>query len=211
MGALGGEREKCLPFLMLDTKGSACLQMSSAGKTKNSLWWFSYQQSCHICVFLLYFSNPPCLLADAPLHSCSVAGLPEREDGPFSLDLKLATLCCNPHQKIYSSLVLGVWDKRLGYRLRQLLRQAGKQWVSSGRGARRVQGTECCVWSCLVEGTTDFRACPRKFCGEASSSCDSFQFESSARPDKESATGGGVLGLNMIYTVGSLSPPPTFL
>ena len=61
-----------------------------------------------ISVFLLYFSNPPCLLADAPLHSCSVAGLPEREDGPFSLDLKLATLCCNPHQKIYSSLVLGV-------------------------------------------------------------------------------------------------------
>ena len=65
------------------------------------------------CIFLLYFSNPPCL-ADAPLHSRSMAGLPQREDGPFSLDLKLATLCCNPRQKIYSSLVLGMWDKRSG-------------------------------------------------------------------------------------------------
>ena len=108
VGGQGGEREKHLPFLMLlDTKGSACLQMSSAGKTKNSLWWFSYQQNCHVCIFLLYFSNPPCL-ADAPLHSRSMAGLPQREDGPFSLDLKLATLCCNPRQKIYSSLVLGM-------------------------------------------------------------------------------------------------------
>lgn len=99
-----------------------------------------------------------------------------------------------------------------GNRLRQLLTQAGKRWVSSGRGARHGQGTKCSVWSCLVAGTTDFRACPRKhFCGEASISCDSFQFESSARPDKDSAPGGGVLGLNTIYTVGSLSPPPTFL
>ena len=98
-----------------------------------------------------------------------------------------------------------------GNRLRQLLTQAGKRWVSSGRGARHGQGTKCSVWSCLVAGTTDFRACPRKhFCGEASISCDSFQFESSARPDKDSAPGGGVLGLNTIYTVGSLSPPPTF-
>lgn len=61
-------------------------------------------------------------------------------------------------------------------------------------------------------GATDFIACPRKhLCGEAAISCDSFQSESFARPDKGSATGSGVLGLNMIYTGGSLSPPPTFL
>lgn len=112
-GVWGGERAKHLPCLMLlDTKGSACLQMSSAGKTKNSRWrWFSYQQNCHVCIFLLYFSDPPCL---APLQSCSMAGLPKREDGPFSLNLKLAAPCCNPRQKMYSSLVLGMWDKRSG-------------------------------------------------------------------------------------------------
>ena len=67
----------------------------------------SPQQHGQVCIFLLYLSNLS-QLADTPFQSCSTAGLPHREDAPFSLDLSLLPPCGPALLRKYPRLVLGL-------------------------------------------------------------------------------------------------------
>lgn len=109
--------------------------------------------NCHVCIFLLYFSDPPCL---APLQSCSMAGLPRREDGPFLSESETCHSVLQPSsENIFKPCPRHVRQEVRGTGSGNCCRQAGKRWVSSGRVLKPCAGPKCPVWTPVV-GATDF-------------------------------------------------------